>query len=67
MPLTRTGSRVAAKMRAKYGARWKRVFYASINKGVAGSSGWHVKGPRYPQGATIRSLHRRIRSRRRRR
>ena len=29
-------------MRAKYGKRAKQVFYASINKGVAGSKKWHA-------------------------
>lgn len=41
MPLTKTGRKVMASMRAKYGKRAKEVFYASINKGVAGSKKWH--------------------------
>jgi len=41
MPLTKTGKKVMRSMRKKYGKRAKEVFYASINKGVAGSSKWH--------------------------
>ena len=44
MPLTKTGKKVMAGMRKQYGKRAKEVFYASINKGVAGSSKWHGKG-----------------------
>ena len=41
MPLTSSGKKVMAEMKTKYGKRGKEVFYASINKGVAGSSKWH--------------------------
>ena len=41
MPLTTKGRKVLTAMRKQYGKRAKEVFYASINKGVAGSSGWH--------------------------
>lgn len=42
MPLTSTGSKVLAKMRARYGhKKGTSVFYASINKGRAGSTRWH--------------------------
>jgi len=42
MPLTKTGKKVLAEMKKKYGAkRGKEIFYASINKGKAGSSKWH--------------------------
>ena len=43
MPLTKTGKEVMGSMRKQYGKRAKEVFYASINKGVAGSSKWHKK------------------------
>lgn len=43
MPLTKTGSEVMSAMKKQYGNRAKNVFYASINKGVAGSSKWHLK------------------------
>ena len=42
MPLTKTGKKVIARMKKSYGPeRGKRIFYASINKGVAGSKKWH--------------------------
>ena len=44
MPLTETGKKVLLAMKKKYGAKKaKKVFYASINKGIAGSDKWHVK------------------------
>jgi hypothetical protein len=33
MPLTKKGRKIMAAMRKRYGARAKRVFYASRNKG----------------------------------
>ena len=42
MPLTKTGSEVMTAMKKQYGDRAKNVFYASINKGAAGSSKWHL-------------------------
>ena len=44
MPLSKTGRKVMASMRIKYGKRAKEVFYSSINKGIAGSNKWHRKG-----------------------
>ena len=42
MPLTKDGKKVLAQMQKKYGKeRGKRIFYASINKGVKGSEKWH--------------------------
>gem|GEM_PF-2411685 len=42
MPLTKDGKKVLAAMQKKYGKeKGKRVFYASINKGVKGSNKWH--------------------------
>ena len=44
MPLTKTGKQVLESMRKKHGAkRGKEVFYASMNKGIAGSKKWHLK------------------------
>ena len=44
MPLTKTGKKVLSSMKEQYGAeKGKNVFYASINKGKAGSSQWHKK------------------------
>lgn len=44
MPLTKTGKKVMKGMVEQYGAKkGKEVFYASINKGVKGSSQWHKK------------------------
>jgi hypothetical protein len=44
MPLTESGTKVKASMTKQYGAKkGKSVFYASINKGKAGSSKWHRK------------------------
>ncbi len=42
MPLTKAGNEVMSAMRKQYGDRAKNVFYASINKGVAGSEKWHL-------------------------
>jgi len=42
LPLTKSGKKVMGKMKKKYGEKKaKEVFYASINKGKKGSSGWH--------------------------
>ena len=42
MPLTKKGKEVLKSMQKKYGKeRGKRIFYASINKGVKGSEKWH--------------------------
>ena len=42
MPLTESGGKVMRSMKSQYGEeKGERVFYASINKGVAGSSKWH--------------------------
>ena len=42
MPLTKSGQQVLASMKKQYGQKKaKQVFYASINKGKAGSEGWH--------------------------
>jgi hypothetical protein len=44
MPLTKSGEKVMASMKAEYGEKkGKEVFYASINKGKKGSSKWHGK------------------------
>ena len=44
MPLTKIGNKVMSAMIGEYGKeKGKRVFYASINKGKAGSSKWHRK------------------------
>jgi hypothetical protein len=51
MPLTPEGEKVQASMQKEYGAKkGKSVFYASINKGKAGSSRWHLKGGRSTRG-----------------
>ena len=34
MPLTKKGTKILRDMRKQYGARGKRVFYASANKGT---------------------------------
>jgi len=45
MPLTSSGQKVLSSMQKTYGAqKGERVFYASINKGKAGSGKWHQKG-----------------------
>ena len=44
MPLTKSGSKVMAGMKKQYGSKAKQVFYASVNKGVAGSEKWHEGG-----------------------
>ena len=33
MPLTKKGKKIRKAMKKTYGKNWKRVFYASINKG----------------------------------
>lgn len=44
MPLTKVGTKVLKRMIDKYGKKeGTRVFYSSINKGVAGSDKWHRK------------------------
>ena len=44
MPLTKTGEKVMRSMMEQYGPeKGKRVFYASENKGVAGSKKWAKK------------------------
>jgi len=44
VPLTADGQKVLAAMKKQYGNKKGRaVFYASINKGVKGSSRWHEK------------------------
>lgn len=43
MPLTKSGKKVLRNMKEQYGAKkGKPVFYASINKGKAGSKEWHA-------------------------
>ena len=44
MPITAQGRKVLASMHKQYGERAEEVFYASINKGVAGSSKWAKEG-----------------------
>ena len=43
MPLTKTGKKILAEMKERYGSakRGKEVFYASINKKKKGSERWH--------------------------
>ena len=42
MPLTSSGQKVLSEMKKKYGSKkGTEVFYASINKGISGSSKWH--------------------------
>ncbi len=44
MPLTKTGKRVLEYLQRKHGEEaGKRIFYASINKGVPGSSHWEKR------------------------
>ena len=44
MPLTKAGKKVMEAMMRQYGhEKGKRVFYASENKGVAGSRKWVKK------------------------
>ena len=43
MPLTKSGEKVMSSMKKQYGEKGKSVFYASINKGKAGSQKWHEK------------------------
>lgn len=45
MPLTDTGKTVLGQMKKQYGKeKGEEVFYASINKGKAGSEDWHRSG-----------------------
>lgn len=45
MPLSRSGKEVLRSMKKQYGEkRGERIFYASIVKGLPGSSKWHGKG-----------------------
>lgn len=47
MPQTKTGEKVLSAMEKEYGAKkGKQVFYASINKGKAGSEKWHKTAER---------------------
>jgi hypothetical protein len=44
MPLTKTGREVLEEMQKHYGKKkGKQVFYASENKGIAGSGKWTAK------------------------
>lgn len=44
MPLTKAGKKVKRAMVKEYGSkRGEDVFWASVNKGVKGSSKWHGK------------------------
>jgi len=44
MPLTPTGKKVLKEFKKKYGdKKGEEYFYASINKGIAGSEKWHKK------------------------
>lgn len=44
MPLTKSGQEVLGSMRKQYGEKkGEDVFYASMNKGKAGSQKWHEK------------------------
>ena len=44
MPLTKTGEEVKVAMKKQYGAKkGEQVFYASENKGIAGSGKWTHK------------------------
>jgi len=44
MPLSKTGKKVLRQMQKSRGSAkaGKREFYASINKGIAGSERWHL-------------------------
>ncbi len=45
MPLSKSGKKVMTSMKGQYGSKkGKQVFYASINKGIGGSSKWENKG-----------------------
>jgi hypothetical protein len=53
MPLTASGEKVMGNMKKEYGEKkGKSVFYASINKGKAGSSKWHLKKPGRAMGGS---------------
>ena len=42
MPLTAVGNTVMKYLKKKHGAKkGSSIFYASINKGIAGSDKWH--------------------------
>lgn len=42
MPLSKSGKQVLGNMTKEYGEeKGKQVFYASMNKGKAGSEKWH--------------------------
>ena len=44
MPLTASGKSVLKSMEGTYGKKkGEQVFYASINKGKAGSHKWHLR------------------------
>ena len=43
MPLTKTGEKILAELKAKHGSKkGKEIFYASIRKNIPGSSKWHI-------------------------
>ena len=44
MPLTKSGEKVMRSMKKQYGPEaGRKIFYASINAKVKGSSRWHGK------------------------
>lgn len=44
MPLTKTGKKVLAKMKSRYGGeKGKQVFYAKMNKEDGYTDKWHKK------------------------
>jgi hypothetical protein len=44
MPLTKSGKKVKRNMAKRYGKKkGEQIFFASINKGKPGSTGWHQK------------------------
>ena len=51
MPLTKSGKRVMAKMRKRYGDHAEEVFYAMISKGASGSGQWHRSPDNYDDTA----------------
>ena len=56
MPLTESGNEVMNAMMKKYGMKkGKMVFYASINKGKAGSKKWHRKKNSYSDALMMKS------------
>lgn len=63
MPLTTQGESVLESMKETYPDEKtaKRVFYASINKGKAGSRGWHKRKKRPERdSAQGRAIRRRL-------